>query len=531
MELTKAGAPPPLPAYLLRIFLLGIFSVIAIWMAITLGREISPFLGIGIGVFAVVTNVVFLDERLYAWRWIIPAFTGMALLVIYPIGYSLVVAFSNYSDAHLLSREQVVAQFENQTFAPQNPVKYTAVVFRNAAGTLRLWMTDPEGRDFVGGPEEPVREVAKDSDEFGPRDDKGVPLTLGDYARLTPAQARGIQALNTLEIPAPPNKIRVTRLRLDGSVEANQLLQRYRYDAASGTLTDLQNNITFREEKGFFVAGEGETRQQLTPGFRSIVGLDNVLRVVNDPAIRDEFWRIFGWTIVFALGSVVTTFAMGLMLAIVLNARDLPLRSLWRTFLIIPYAVPFWLSVQTWRGLLNPVYGPVNHLLQPFNGGQSIQFFADPGLAKLTVLFVNLYLGFPYMMLLSLGALQSIPSDMYEAALIDGANDWQQFRFITLPMVLLAVGPLLVASFAFNFNNFTVIELINNGGPPIRAGSAAGHTDILLSYTYRLAFAGSRGADYGFAAAIGIFIFLIVGTITLFNFRVTRQLEAVAENV
>src|SRR5262249_36855040 len=125
------------------------------------------------------------------------------------------------------------------------------------------------------------------------------------------------------------------------------------------------------------------------------------------------------------------------------------------------------------------------------------------------------------------GAMQSIPSDMYEAATIDGATGRQQFRYITLPMLLVALAPLLVASFAFNFNNFTIIELFNGGGPPISASPVAGHTDILLSYTYRLAFAGGAGVNYGFAAAIGIFIFMIVGPITYFNFRLTRRLEDV----
>jgi hypothetical protein len=116
MELSKT-APVSLPAYLLRIFLLGIFTVIAIYLAITLGGAISPLFGIGIAIFAVITNIVFLDERLYAWRWIIPAFTGMALLIIYPIGYSVVVAFSNYGSGNILSKEQVVQQFENTFYS------------------------------------------------------------------------------------------------------------------------------------------------------------------------------------------------------------------------------------------------------------------------------------------------------------------------------------------------------------------------------------------------------------------------------
>ena len=134
------------------------------------------------------------------------------------------------------------------------------------------------------------------------------------------------------------------------------------------------------------------------------------------------------------------------------------------------------------------------------------------------------------MMLVCMGALQSISSDLYEASIIDGASDLQQFRFITLPLLLVAVGPLLIASFGFNFNNFTIIELVNNGGPAFSAASVAGHTDILLSYTYRLAF-GGKGADYGFAAAISIFIFIIVATLTFINFRFTRALEEVSENV
>jgi ABC-type sugar transport system permease subunit len=175
---------------------------------------------------------------------------------------------------------------------------------------------------------------------------------------------------------------------------------------------------------------------------------------------------------------------------------------------------------------MNPVYGPFNIGIKSIFG-ISPQWFSDPGLAKVAILFVNMYLGFPYMMLISLGALQSIPGDMYEAATIDGASVFEQFRSITFPLLLVALAPLLVASFSFNFNNFVVIELMNKGGPPISAATVAGHTDILLSYTYRLAFAGGTGTNYGFAAAIGIFIFLIVGPITFFNFRLTRRLEEV----
>jgi ABC-type sugar transport system permease subunit len=136
------------------------------------------------------------------------------------------------------------------------------------------------------------------------------------------------------------------------------------------------------------------------------------------------------------------------------------------------------------------------------------------------------------MFLITTGALQAIPRDIYEAAIVDGASGIYQFWRITLPLLLISVGPLLVGSFAFNFNNFTIIDLYNRGGPPMSGTpTPAGHTDILISYTYRLAFAGGRGADYGLAAAIAILIFIIVAAITLFNFRYTGMLEEVSENV
>jgi ABC-type sugar transport system permease subunit len=149
------------------------------------------------------------------------------------------------------------------------------------------------------------------------------------------------------------------------------------------------------------------------------------------------------------------------------------------------------------------------------------------------ILLVNLWLGYPYFMLVSSGALQSIPADIYEAAMIDGATGWERFRRITLPLLLVAVGPLLIASYIYNFNNFNLIYLFIAGGPPIvGATTQAGHTDILLSYVYKLAFeSGGRGVQYGLASAISIIVFAIVGTITLLQYRLTNMWEEVSENV
>ena len=134
-------------------------------------------------------------------------------------------------------------------------------------------------------------------------------------------------------------------------------------------------------------------------------------------------------------------------------------------------------------------------------------------------------------MIVCLGALQSIPRELYEAAHIDGADSWQRFRKITFPLLLISIAPLLIGSFAFNFNNFTVIYLLTEGRPPIPgAQTLAGATDILITYTYKLAF-GTSGARYGFAAAISLIIFVIIGTISAVSFRFTRPLEQMGEEL
>jgi ABC-type sugar transport system permease subunit len=524
-----------LRALIFKLVVLAIVDAFAVQLALTLGARIGPVLGIGIVVFTIIVNIVFLDERLYPWRWITPALAGMFLLVVYPMGYTLTIAFTNRGDGHLLSKQQVLERWESDYYAPENSVTYKTYVFARPVADpqltdFRFWLVAPDGKTYIASTDaEGLKEVSSSDTSYGDRDKNNVPNALGEFVRIPPQKYA--QRLQGLTLQAPPNQIRLTKLSLlDQAFQSQTLQKHYVYDAATNTVTDRQTNKVYHEENGSFVTGEDSNPEMLQPGFESYIGLDNLLRVVRDENVRDPFWRVFGWTVTFGLATVFTQFSLGLLFALVLNTSGFPFRGVWRSILVIPYAVPFWLSAVTWRGLLNPSYGPVNHIIQGVTG-VSPQWFSDPGLAKLAIIFVNLYLGFSYMMLISLGALQSISPDMYEAALIDGANERQQFQFITLPLILVAVGPLLIASFAFNFNNFTIIELMNNGGPPMSAATLAGHTDILLSYTFRVAFGGARGADYGFAAAIGIFIFVIVATLTLFNFRLTGALERVSENV
>ncbi|RPJ19935.1 MAG: ABC transporter permease subunit, partial [Chloroflexi bacterium] len=260
--------------------------------------------------------------------------------------------------------------------------------------------------------------------------------------------------------------------------------------------------------------------------------LKNFVAFATSPALRGPLVQIVTWNFIFPTISVLSTFALGLAIAIMFNDRDFPLRKLIRSLLLIPYTIPGLISIIMWRGMLNAEFGVVNRFLEGLIG-VAPRWTTEPFWAQAAILLVNLWLGYPYFMLIASGALQSIPSDVYEAAMIDGATGWQRFRRITLPLLLVAVGPLLIASYVFNFNNFNLIYLFIQGGPPIvGAATQAGHTDILISYVYKLAFESSgRGVQYGLASAISIIVFFIVGAITLLQYRFTNMWEEVSENV
>ncbi len=295
------------------------------------------------------------------------------------------------------------------------------------------------------------------------------------------------------------------------------------YDEATDTVTDVSTGEVYSVVDGYFTNEAGD---QLLPGWRANVGLENYERLFNDEQTRDVFLRVFVWTVLFSLFSVGLTFFFGLQLALVFNDARMRGRRYYRSLIIIPYAIPSFMTALVWQGMLNQQFGVINRWLGtnlPWLTGST---GADWYLPYISILLVNLWLGYPYMFLVCLGALQSIPADLQEAAQVDGASGWKRYRFITLPLLLIAVAPLLVASFAFNFNNFNLIFLLTEGNPPVQ-GSDAGRTDILISYVYKLAFESGGGADYGFASAVSLLVFIIVAGISAFSFRFTKVFEEI----
>ena len=230
------------------------------------------------------------------------------------------------------------------------------------------------------------------------------------------------------------------------------------------------------------------------------------------------------WTFAFAFLSVATTFLLGMVLAMTMNDERMRGRKFYRTIMLMPYAFPAFMTAFLFAGLLNTKYGFFNEVLF---GGAAIPWLQDPWLAKLSVLFVNLWMGFPYMFLICTGALQSIPSDMNEAARIDGANGFKVWRYITMPQLMIQVTPLLISSFAFNFNNFNLIYMLTNGGPRFEDSSVpVGSTDILISMVYQISgLSGEASRNFGLASAMSIIIFIIVGAVSAYSFKRSRSME------
>ncbi len=233
------------------------------------------------------------------------------------------------------------------------------------------------------------------------------------------------------------------------------------------------------------------------------------------------FLSILVWNFGFAFLSVLITFIAGLLVAMALNSPDLRALRCYRVLIVLPYAMPSFAMLLVWRDMFNQDFGLINTLT-----GQSINWFGEVWTARAAILFIQFWLGYPYMFLVCLGALQAIPKDLTEAAAVDGARRYQAFRAVVFPLLLVAIAPLLISSFAFNFNNFNIIALTTNGGPFPPDNPRAGATDLLVSLVYKLAFAAG-GAQYGFAAAVSILIFLIVATVSIIGFRRTAALEEV----
>ncbi|MCD6463744.1 MAG: ABC transporter permease subunit [Thermotogae bacterium] len=567
-------------------FFLFVTNALAFWASTFLISYGLKSLGIVIASLIVIVDFIFFSRRAYPYRYIIPAVILLAILVVYPIYFTINIAFTNYGTGHIEVREEVVKRLITDplyTYIPEeaHSVSYTVFVrYENLSPTDDfLIVFNVGGHHFVAGVAQPkvrrgreivlregvlvpvtsehhdfqghVLEVVPD-DFFNLTDARMLKIGEEVYRRFynpdDPFTVRnemffksriGQKYLANAEYITPDGVRLALKISSDGKwrffpVKRLYVLS-YREVEIDGervfksVVINTKTNRPLLEEEGAFYELTSEGKKKFVAGYIDYVGVRNFMRIFTDPSVSRPFLKIFAWNFTWAALSVLFTFIVGLSFALVLNDRTLKGRVLYRTLLIVPWAIPAFISVLVWRnGIFNESYGLLNKFLLSIFGIK-LKWFSDAFLAKIACLAVNTWLGFPYMMTVSLGALQSIPDEFYEAAAMDGAGKVQRFFSITFPLLLTTVAPLLVGSFAFNFNNFVNIYLLTQGGPPMpNTTTPAGATDILISYTYKLAFEGGRGQDFGFASAVSVIIFVIVAGISFVNFKLSGSFEEVS---
>lgn len=251
------------------------------------------------------------------------------------------------------------------------------------------------------------------------------------------------------------------------------------------------------------------------------VGLDTFKQIFTVDIWRATFFNVLGWTVIWTLVASTLQVALGIFLAVVVHQKKLRFKRFFRTILVLPWAVPGFVTILIFAGMFNDSFGAINNTILAFFNVSPIPWLTDANWTRLALLMIQGWLGFPYIFIVTTGTLQSIPEDLYEASTIDGATAIQQFRKITLPLLLYAMAPILITQYTFNFNNFNIIYLFNAGGPAV-PGSTAGGTDILVSWIYKLTMQNSQ---YALAAALTILLSIFVIGIAIWQFKRTNSFK------
>jgi maltose/maltodextrin transport system permease protein len=484
------------------ILLIGGICTYLLW---SLGNQYAAG---GVLLFTSITLHVFSHPRFYQTRFLYPGLVTFIFLMVLPILATLIISTTRLSTGHFLSSQGARELILQEKYLPEQekliPIKgylnedqlilidqknYLVEMGESFSEGALVFKSIPEGYKLESLSLASPREIIDFFDKH-----TEVSFLHPEY----PKESFQFYRSNTLANIKP----------IYHSLDPKTIIN-----------TQTQETYHLNKEHGRFISEAGH---ELSPGFYTWVGLQNYLTLIQNEDIRDSFYHVFIWTMVWGVLSVFLSFSLGITLAIILNDKNLKLKGLYRGLFILPYSIPFFISVLIFKGMLNKDFGPINQILTSLSL-PAIPWLQDALWAKVACLLVNLWLGFPYMFLVTTGILQSIPESIYEAAKLDGAGAWNRFKSITLPLIMTSVAPLLIGSFAFNINNFVGIYLLTGGGPPMEGSSTqVGQTDILISYTYRLAFEGGQGQNFGLASSIAVIIFILVATITYINFRLIK---------
>ncbi len=248
-----------------------------------------------------------------------------------------------------------------------------------------------------------------------------------------------------------------------------------------------------------------------------IIGFQQYTKIFTEPS-QPDFYVVFLKTIIWTVVNLFFHVVIGVSLALVLNQKEIRGKAIFRTLLVLPWAVPQLIVALTWRGMFNYEYGSINLMLTQWFGMHPIAWLKSPLEAFIAVIITNVWLGFPFMMVIALGALQSIPHDLYEAAEIDGASWYHKLKNITIPLIRPVMVPAITLGTIWTFNNLNIVWLVSNAGEP------SDQTHLLVSFVYKAAFNFYR---YGYGAALSMVIFVVLLVFSLIFMRKTKATEAV----
>jgi len=499
-------------AFVLKVIALLLLSSILVMLAqqALASGEYAIAIFLALSTFAI--NFIYLTKTSIPLKFFLPGLLFLLAFVVGPVLYTLSMSGFVYQTGNTLSKEDAIVQIEKLgKVQDANGTIFDVGVGKNKLNELGIIYFDSLTNEFAistatSRTVEPASTIVKDDLDYPSSSPNFRPLTDDEYSAVD-AQISELKFFYNDEF----------YLGLEGFQAASLYKPSLQRDQVSGDFKSLVNGDIYRDNgRGNFANDAGE---MLQPGWRAPIWFENYTKLFTDERLRTPFIEVFLWTISFAALSVLTTFALGLLLALALN-KAIRGRRVYRSILILPYAMPSVMSILIWGGMFDTEFGAINNLF-----GSDIAWFQNAAFARTAVIVVNLWLGFPYFYLVASGALQAIPAELSEAAAIDGASPRQIFNKITLPLLLKILSPLLIASFAFNFNNFNLIYLLTGGGPIAQLdGEIAGATDILISYTYKIAF-NEGNSNLGLASAISVLIFLLVASISLYGLKKSKVLE------
>jgi maltose/maltodextrin transport system permease protein len=481
--------------------LAGLYFVFSLYIA---GQ---PLWALGALILVALGIAIYATNWSIAARYTYPGLTAIFIFIALPLLFTMQIGFTNYSSNHLLTFDRATAYLLEQTTV-DDASAHEFLLYRVSNSMLFATLTNPKTNEtFVSKPIPNVLSSTPISATLAARS-VGEGLSIRERILMRDYIIRMRFALPNGDV-----------LSYAGLREFAKVTPVWKQNA-DGSLTRNEDGEVFKpnDKTGYYENASGD---KLTPGYTVNVGFANYARMINDENFRAPFISIFIWTLVFALLTVFCVTAVGTTLAVILNWEALKGATIYRTLLFLPYAVPGFISILVFKGLFNQNFGEINTILNAVFGIKPA-WFADPFFAKLMLLFVNVWLGFPYIMVLCTGLIKSIPADLYEASAIAGAGPLTNFFKITLPLIIKPLAPLLVGVFAYNFNNFVLIALLTDGRPDfLNTKVPAGTNDILVSYTYRIAFKDS-GSDFGLAAAISTVVFFMVAIMALMHLRLMK---------